>query len=207
MNYNPTNVRVAWYKPDGDITSIAITTDYALQTATELWLEAPMDVGFDTHYVDVETKQFVRKPMKPVSAIVQVWDHPNKRWKGIPEFARMIRKKQLEKNRDTASNEPMELQGHRWDVDDKALAALRLKAEELADAKPGDEYPEMLLWRDADNVTRTFGSASQMRQFVSALLRAVARRRARVHAKAWARKAALESTPDDEVEGFDPSLG
>lgn len=95
---------------------------------------------------------------------------------------------------------PIEYSGRRLDADQRAQKNISDKLSEIkAREDMGQEMPpELMLWRDADNIDQTFENMGQMKAWLQGLVVAIAQRGTEAYVWAWQMKAAIASASTKE---------
>lgn len=103
---------------------------------------------------------------------------------------------ELERQRRTVA--PIQYGGARLDADATAQRNVSAKLLELQQAQAlGIETPpQLLVWRDHDNVTHTFADQAALAAWLGGLAVAISQRGTEAYAWAWATKAAIQGAAD-----------
>ena len=115
-------------------------------------------------------------------------------------------KYEIEQERSRRINDVIVYDTRNLDADRDAQKNIEKKLKELdaIEAGYGSTYPELFMWRDADNGMRTFADIAELRGWLLGLVAAIAQRGTVAYAWSWQRKADLDATADADLAAFDP---
>jgi len=158
--------------------------------------------GLANHLTDYwDGEKVVAKPPQP--SPFHTWDWPTKTWLPDVTKARESRKAEVDSERERHSVLPLTFDGKLLDADLKAQKNLSDKLQEVRERlRLNIPMPmELLVWRDADNVTHTFSDLQSYHDWLSAFAISIAERGTRLYTQAWQHKASIEqlSTVEDAV--------
>ena len=164
--------------------------------------------GTPDGYVDISTQTLVPFPLRP--SVYHTWDWPTKSWLPDLPAATTARKAEIDVERDRRINLPLAYDGKTLDADARARENLKSKLEEIQSREALDQpMPvELLVWRDADNVTRSWSAQEAYKAWLEGLTIAMSERGTLIYAAAWQHKANVDALADiDAVLAYDITQG
>lgn len=166
-----------------------------------LFFQADTPVDDTTHFVDPVNRVLHLIPERPTQW--HQWVQGSRLWLGDVGALLAARRAAVEVERDRRIALPVTHDGCSVDADARAVTSIRDKLTTIAHMEEGGQElaPASCVWRDADNVMRTFESAPQYKDWLSRLLVAIEARNTEAMVWSWARKAAL-----DKITEFDAAL-
>lgn len=169
----------------------------------------PEDVAFndDTHYVNIETQELVPKPPKP-EGNDHDWDWPSKSWVLNIDRIRQRKHREIEAERDRRLSDPIiEYDGIRLNAGplDKQNLQDKITATASRIARGTPTPPQMLVWKDYDNVIHTFADLPTYKTWLEGFAIALEERGMQAWSWSWQKKDQLAAlTTAEEVLAFDP---
>ena len=146
----------------------------------------------------------VKRPEKP--SIFHYWDHDLFCWQPNLPASITYRGREVDAERDRRLNLPFIYDNKRLDADARARENLKSKLEEIK-AREALLQPmptEMLVWRDADNITHTWATQEAYKAWLEGFTIAMSERGTRLYAAAWQHKANIAALTDvDAIVGYD----
>lgn len=150
--------------------------------------------------VDPVTKELIvgGKPTQPSPEYD--WDWATKSWVGNVDRAKARIFSTISGMRNDQMRAPIDFDGRSVDAHLQAQDNIKAKRLELGDIKAGfaEPYPELLMWRDANDQMKTFVDIEEMEAWLSGLTAAIAKRGTLAYAWSWAKKEELAALTDFE---------
>lgn len=154
-----------------------------------------------SHYWNGEA--LVAIPTKPTPH--HMWDWGTKSWFADVCKAKQAKKIAVDSAREVQNTLPLVYDSKNLDADLQAQKNLSDKLQEVRERiRINSPMPaELLIWRDADNVTHTFTDLQSYHDWLSGFTIAIAERGTRLYTKAWQHKHSIEQlTTVDEVLNY-----
>lgn len=144
----------------------------------------------------VEGGRFQAFPARP--SVHHRWDWGSKSWVPNIESARAARRADVESERIRRLNAPIFYDGKRLDADQVARDNLSNKLSEVGERiRLGVPMaPDLMVWRDADNLSHSWPSIESYRDWLAGFAVAMSDRGTRLYACAWAHKDAINVIED-----------
>lgn len=130
------------------------------------------------------------------------WDWPTKSWIESLELAKSAKRQAIERERDSrVVAQVIVYDGKNLDADAASIDRLSKKLAALAAYEArGAEIPAGLcFWRDADNVTHTFASHTEYKNWLSGLAIAIDARGSQAFAWSWQKKGEVDAATTIEA--------
>lgn len=195
----------------GEITQLV----YAQQQDVENFLRPGLaalvhDVVLDdsTHYV--QNGELIPFPAKPPH---HEWDWSTKSWLPNLEGAKAAKKRDIDALRSAMIDAPLDYDGKSLDADQSARDNLKAKLEEVRERiRLGiPMLSELLVWRDADNVTHSWPTIEAYHDWLAGFAVAMSERGTRCYACGWHHKDAIGEQNDpngqpwtvESVQGYE----
>jgi len=165
------------------------------------------EVDPEMQYHDFASGGPVAKPAKPVEMAEMEFDHQQKTWVGNVEKLKKRKHREIEAERDRRLTDPViEYDGIRLNAGllDKQNLQDKITATASRIARGTPTPPQMLVWKDYDNVIRTFPNLEAYKTWLEGFAIALEERGMQAWAWSWAKKdqlAALQTF--EEVTAFD----
>lgn len=153
----------------------------------------------ESQYVDVTTQKILEKGNRP--SIHHEWNGKTKSWQPNVAAAKAAKIQELQRERSHHNFLPITLNGIRLDADATAQKNLSDKLQEVRERlRLGiDMPPDLLVWKDHDNIVHTWDSEQAYHDWLAGFAIALAERGTRLYAAAWAHKAAIAALADVEA--------
>lgn len=144
-------------------------------------------------------------PERP--SIFHEWDWSTKQWVDARPIEAILAQKvvQVNQERDRRISAPIEYLGRRVDANARAQSNITNKINEInARIQMGQEMPEgLMIWLDADNQVKTFGSQEEMRDWLQGLVIAITQRGTEAYSWSWQVKDQLRALDSKSaIEAF-----
>lgn len=164
----------------------------------------------DYSWVDVTStgeKVFTQAPPRPP---YHTWDWSTKSW--IPDLSAAIaaRKQEIDRERDRRISLPLTYDGKTLDADARARENLKSKLEEIKSREALNQPmpQQMLVWRDADNVTHSWPTQEAYKAWLEGFAVTMSERGTMIYSACWAHKSNVEALPSVEaVAAYDIAQG
>lgn len=156
------------------------------------------------HYRD--GGQWVKRPDQP--SLVHVFDWAAKTWVDPRTLDQLKAEKRVSIDAERARRSVAPIVYSERNVDADARAQKNI-SDKLAEIKAREDMgvvmpAELLLWRDADNLTVTFDTMAQMKVWLQGLVVAIAQRGTEAYVWAWQMKALVDAAASaQDLPAFD----
>ena len=184
---------VVFMKDSGRITSVGTTCLPELLETPEQGVLTHITADIENDYV--HQGEILHKGDRPSSA--HIFDYTTKQWvdpRTIDDLKASLLV-QVNDARIAYSTAPIEYAGRLVDADLTAQSNINNKLLELTACRAlgVDMNPDLMLWRDADNLTVTFSTMDDMERWLHGLVAKIAERGTQCYAWSWNIKAAIEA--------------
>lgn len=198
----------ALYDAHGDIQQVGYCPDEMVPLQAREGLSVYAGAATLNDRVNPATGELIvgGKPERP--SLQHHWDAASGAW--VPDLAavRELKRQAIEAERDRRIYAPIVYDGKTLDgfraSQDNLKSKLATIAQREALGLP-DMAPELLVWRDAANVTHTFASQAAYKAWLGGWAIALEERGTLAYAWSWARKAQLDALSTyEELAAFEP---
>lgn len=184
---------VVFMKDSGRITSVGTTCFPELLETSEQGVLAHITADIENDYV--YQGGIHHKGDRPSN--VHIFNYTTKQWEDprtIDDLKALLLV-QVNDARIAYSTAPIEYAGRLLDADLTAQTNINNKLLELAACKAlgVDMNPDLMLWRDADNMNVTFSTMDDMERWLQGLAAKIAERGTQCYVWSWNIKAAIEA--------------
>lgn len=184
---------VVFMKDSGRITSVGTTCFPELLETSEQGVLTHITADIENDYV--HQGRIHHKGDRPSN--VHIFNYTTKQW-GDPrtiDDLKALHLVQVNDARIAYSTAPIEYAGRLVDADLTAQTNINNKLLELAACKAlgVDMNPDLMLWRDADNMNVTFSTMDDMERWLQGLVAKIAERGTQCYVWSWNIKAAIEA--------------
>ena len=174
-------------------------------------IEVSPSTVFDGHSHYVQNGELVPFPEKPSPH--HDWDWSTKSWLPSLEGAKAAKKRDIDALRSAMIDAPLDYDGKSLDADQSARDNLKAKLEEVRERiRLGiPMLSELLVWRDADNVTHSWPTIEAYHDWLAGFAVAMSERGTRCYACGWHHKDAIGEQNDpngqpwtvESVQGYE----
>ena len=199
-------MRYLQYDSLGKILCVGSAPDGASTEHMEHVLLDPPEVDFSEDYV--QGGEIVRRPPSPHPH--HEWDWATKSWLPNLDAAKAAKKGEIETERNSRINEPLTYDGKVLDADQAARDNLKAKLEEVRERiRLGiPMLSELLVWRDADNVTHSWPTIEAYHDWLAGFAVAMSERGTRCYACGWHHKDAIgQLSAMEDITNYNLSQG
>lgn len=138
------------------------------------------------------------------------WDWPTKSW--LPDLPAAIsaRKAEIDVERDRRISLPLLYDGKNLDADARARENLKSKLEEIKSREALNQPmpQQMMVWRDADNVTHSWPTQEAYKAWLEGFAVTMSERGTMIYAACWAHKGNIGAlTSVEDVLNYNATIG